>query len=374
MFLGDNSIGLMDMKAILTGLMFVICAQLTEAQVIRVPVGASYFVSKKSYSVSHTAYCRNTSQVCIYNLNTSVYETPNHGFNGRSQSGPHPDHNYPYSFYYSDNLEFYFTSDTLSSFKDTVRYDYSLYNVKNDCGARCPSNESMSVIEQYNFVSYYDSLVRVNNYGKDTITFNHYIVAYDEKMHHLFGLFNNLFDTLYCDSISFVVDSSVSIKMNLLPDAITYTDFLVLPYERIIPKLFFSTNAGLFADTTFIHGAIKVHATSRGDDTVIIIPLVFRFTPKEKSIVTTKNSTNVNSLKVINPITHGRLHLFANLNHNIDAIIECYDILGVRLYSLHDGFLEAGEHEFSAELPTGMYYVRMQAGDEVLTRKVAVVR
>lgn len=41
---------------------------------------------------------------------------------------------------------------------------------------------------------------------------------------------------------------------------------------------------------------------------------------------------------------------------------------------VHDGFLDAGEHEFSAELPTGMYYVRMQAGDEVLTGKVTVVR
>jgi photosystem II stability/assembly factor-like uncharacterized protein len=54
--------------------------------------------------------------------------------------------------------------------------------------------------------------------------------------------------------------------------------------------------------------------------------------------------------------------------------LSIFDELGREVRRVHDGFLDAGEHEFSAELPTGMYYVRMQAVDEVLTRKVTVVR
>jgi hypothetical protein len=363
------------MKEIFVGLLIAVCVQMVHGQVIRVPVGASYFVSKKSYSISHTSYCKNTSQVCIYNLNTSVYETPNHGFNGRSLSTTNPDHNYPYSFYYTDNLKFYFTTDTVSSFNDTVLYDYSLYNVKNDCGAICPSSQSMSVIERYNIVSYYDSVVRVNNYGKDTLTFERGLNdTYYDIMHYSFGIFNNLSDTLYCDSISIIADTSVNIEMKSSVDTIDYTNFTVSPFNRATPNFNFSTNTVLFIDTTFVNSTISLYANSRGVDTVIAFPVAFQFNPKEKSIVSTKGRVNVNSLKVVNPITNGRLHLFVNLSQKVASIIECFDIMGNSINRVHDGLIDAGEHEFSAELPTGMYYVRMQAGDEVLTRKVTVVR
>ncbi len=362
------------MKAIFVGLLMAICVSVANAQVIRVPVGASHFVSKKSYSISAVRYCRATSQVCVYSLNTSVYETPNYGFNGHSISSSNPDHNYQYSFYYSDNLEFYFTSDTITIFNDTVLYDYSLSDVKNDCGAICPSSQTISPTDQYNIVSYYDSVVRVNNYGQDTITFTHNNLVYNEKKDYSFGLFNNLPDSLYCDSISFVVDSNVLIEMNLLPDAMRYTDFVLHPFDRIIPSLYFSTDAGLFAETTFVNSALKIYATSQGKDTVIVMPITFRFTPKEKSIVSSSRKTGVSFLNVVNPIAQGRLRLFVSLGQRVDTKIVCFDVMGNIVHSLHNGFLEAGDHEFSAELPTGMYYVRMQAGDEVLTRKVTVVR
>ena len=66
------------------------------------------------------------------------------------------------------------------------------------------------------------------------------------------------------------------------------------------------------------------------------------------------------------------INLFIQVQGN--TTISIFDELGREVRRVHDGFLDVGEHEFSAELPTGMYYVRMQAGDEVLTRKVTVVR
>jgi hypothetical protein len=54
-----------------------------------------------------------------------------------------------------------------------------------------------------------------------------------------------------------------------------------------------------------------------------------------------------------------------------------YDVLGRRVARLVDGRKDAGRHEVHlrvANLPSGTYFVRMQAGDFTQTRRVTVVR
>ena len=57
--------------------------------------------------------------------------------------------------------------------------------------------------------------------------------------------------------------------------------------------------------------------------------------------------------------------------------LEVYDLLGRRVAVLVDGVVEAGRYEapFRAErLPTGVYLVRMQAGVEVQTRRITLMK
>ena len=57
--------------------------------------------------------------------------------------------------------------------------------------------------------------------------------------------------------------------------------------------------------------------------------------------------------------------------------IAVYDVLGREVAVLVDGTVPAGRYEvvFSAgQLPTGMYLVRMEAGTEVLPRRVTLMK
>ena len=159
------------MKALFVVLLTCVCVQVADAQVIRVRVGVSHLVSNEPTGFTSTKSCRNSFQDCLYSMIPAFYELPG-GYNKYTYAEQNPIHNYIYSFHYSYSNGYallYFTSDTLCLFNDTVSYGYSLYNVVNDCGASC--SQYLSNIEQYNIASYYDSLVRVNTYGKDTLVF-----------------------------------------------------------------------------------------------------------------------------------------------------------------------------------------------------------
>jgi hypothetical protein len=57
--------------------------------------------------------------------------------------------------------------------------------------------------------------------------------------------------------------------------------------------------------------------------------------------------------------------------------VAVYDVLGREVAVLAEGIQPAGEHEVTfdaAPLPSGMYFVRLTAGDQVLTQRVTVVR
>jgi len=58
------------------------------------------------------------------------------------------------------------------------------------------------------------------------------------------------------------------------------------------------------------------------------------------------------------------------------AVVEVFDVLGQKITTLVDGILPAGQHEttfLAADLPGGMYIYRLQVGDQVQTRKLAVI-
>jgi transcriptional regulator GlxA family with amidase domain len=58
--------------------------------------------------------------------------------------------------------------------------------------------------------------------------------------------------------------------------------------------------------------------------------------------------------------------------------LEIFDVAGRRVLTRHLGFLEAGRHVTStggrADLPAGIYLVRMTLGSDMATAKVIVQR
>lgn len=60
-----------------------------------------------------------------------------------------------------------------------------------------------------------------------------------------------------------------------------------------------------------------------------------------------------------------------------EASLKVYDVLGREVAVLVDGMMSAGQHQatFNADgLPSGMYLVRLEAGGQVMTRKMSLVK
>nr|WP_279304753.1 T9SS type A sorting domain-containing protein [Salinibacter ruber] len=57
--------------------------------------------------------------------------------------------------------------------------------------------------------------------------------------------------------------------------------------------------------------------------------------------------------------------------------LEVYDVLGRRVATLADEKKQAGRHEVSLQarkLPSGVYFGRLEAGEQTRTQKITVVR
>ncbi|MFI5265028.1 MAG: T9SS type A sorting domain-containing protein, partial [Candidatus Kapaibacterium sp.] len=52
--------------------------------------------------------------------------------------------------------------------------------------------------------------------------------------------------------------------------------------------------------------------------------------------------------------------------------LHIFDELGKDIMSLYDGIATEVKHDFSFKLPQGMYYVRMETAEGVMTKKVIV--
>jgi hypothetical protein len=59
------------------------------------------------------------------------------------------------------------------------------------------------------------------------------------------------------------------------------------------------------------------------------------------------------------------------------VVVEVYNLLGQRVAVLFEGEVTAGRHEVvwqALDQPTGLYIVRMQAGETTMTRRITLVK
>jgi hypothetical protein len=77
-----------------------------------------------------------------------------------------------------------------------------------------------------------------------------------------------------------------------------------------------------------------------------------------------------------NPFNASTIIKFS-LPHEANVSLEVYDILGRKVVSLVEAKLAAGSHEVTwsaADLPSGLYFYRLKAGDFTQTRKMMLVK
>jgi len=135
------------------------------------------------------------------------------------------------------------------------------------------------------------------------------------------------------------------------PHNYTYTDNTLIPGESY---------AYMLADVSYANVETKY------SNKVVTIVIPENDIPQELSL-------EANYPNPFNPKTVIRLHYAENCN----SVINIYDVQGILVEQLFNGPIEAGSYELTwnaADMPSGVYIVRMTAGDFVASQKVVLIK
>ena len=224
--------------------------------------------------------------------------------------------------------------------------------------------------------AYYDSTLKVNdNHSNEFYVFypdssNTTYSAMNEDS--AFTLYNNMPDNVVVDSCSIDIDTSAHIMLtSQLKDTNKNVKFTIAPFSRSSFDLKINSlrHARPMKDTIF--GLIRIHARSNSLDTVIKFSKPFLFLPAKKSNVNDPSEIKT-QLKIFPNPTHGILQMAFTTTQIVHLHLHIFNELGKDIMTVYDGMLPEGKRDFSFKLPQGVYYVRMETAEGVLTKKVVV--
>jgi hypothetical protein len=222
-------------------------------------------------------------------------------------------------------------------------------------------------------ISYYDSSHFIINpiqtkflFGIDTSLKLYSTVTYDQALE----IFNNLNDTVTIDSCLLAMASNSNIEMRTLKNSTAFTTIKIDSFSTSLYSLRFSLSTPLFNKDTQLVGSIKVHAHNSHFDTAFTYSITLDF-PGLKSGVTQHTSDDQYINIFPNP-SQGLLSVVCSLQKSSFLHLLIFDELGKDIMTVYDGMLPEGRRDFSFKLPQGVYYVRMETAEEVVTKKVVV--
>jgi hypothetical protein len=223
--------------------------------------------------------------------------------------------------------------------------------------------------------SYYDSTIkitpyRINYYFRpDTLNKKYYQIYDAEGVR----IFNNFPDSAIIMDWALEYDSIAKMKMKILLDSTELPSNTLLSRESYKHLMFsFQSESPALYFHTYTVDTLVFRINHNGKDSSYQVIFLFDFSPLAP------NGINVTlpekKIDIYPNPSGGALKIICSVDKSSYCYLTFFDELGREVQTIYSGFLDVGEHEFTAKLPPGMYYVRMQAGDEVLTRKVTVVR
>jgi hypothetical protein len=335
----------------LFGILLIVTA--SNAQVITLPVGESYFLSHWS-NRSWGASCRYGVDTCFFWRISAV---------NKIEIGAIPYSNCPF---YNHSSDFYFSAPIPLSFDDTVTHYIGLAYVSGPCmGAGCP-NSSFDV--HYQFKTYYDSCVRVNTYGADTLQFyvgnGQYLTT-----KNIMRIFNNYGDSLWCDSVRLAIDPSTQLVFGLEVEWLQMATFAVEPLSQRLLQFTFSSGASIFKQPASFNATLNFYLRFAQKDTVVTVPLYFIFEWQPDISVPSFPAQGIASLTSAS-FPNNRTQITLDLVAPQNILLEVFDVLGRRIDLIAKGFFEAGKYEFDVKTPPGLLFVRLQTLETTRTVKI----
>ncbi|MFI5263373.1 MAG: T9SS type A sorting domain-containing protein [Candidatus Kapaibacterium sp.] len=235
----------------------------------------------------------------------------------------------------------------------------------------------------YQVQTYYDNKIRIYSFYYNNIALydrrdSGVFFPYDTSFKKyspagiLLEIYNDKKENVIFTDWTLSFDSSQSLSFKLEEDSVPISSITIdsIRYKKNL-LLAFTTSLAPSTDYRYFAGTVQCHAHFAGKDSLCIIPLSFIFDRMPKSGVPLPDN-NANFIEVYpNPST-GTTHAFCKSKMNSLIHLKIFDELGKDMMTVYDGTLPEGKHDFSFKLPQGMYYVRMETAEGVVTKKVIV--
>ena len=254
-----------------------------------------------------------------------------------------------------------FFSDSAGSFRDSFIYTMVPNFSTHPCsGCNVETKRLISSVD-----CFYDSLIHTRSAGiffeprKDSFA---YLPGTN-----LLQIYNNRSEQISCDSWSLAIDPQYGISMTSTSDSLLKID----PLKNGTSSFSMSTSLPPSTILRKAYGNLSMHVRSASLDSIFIIPVRFFFFPAPASSVTERAKIQGSVTILPNP-SRGPTKLIYLSFEPLPAHIHIFDQLGKDVMTVIDGMLDTGQHDFSFKLPQGMYYVRMETAEGVVTKKVVV--
>jgi hypothetical protein len=274
--------------------------------------------------------------------------------------------------------------DSVGHYVDTVSVSY-IENAGN-CDAQfysCGDCHSRIDTIPFSVIAFSDDKIKIHTYVYNSSTYsneigNSVIFLYDTvKKQYLNStilaeIYNNKGVKAAFTRWKLAFDSSQSLSMKLLQNSIS-VDSIVVDSARYIKnlQLVFATQLAPSFSYRSFQGAVQCHVTVAGKDSIYLLPLTFIFEPAPKSGVSNAGN-NSNSLEIYPNPSSGPTHVFCRFIESPLLYLHIFDELGNDIIKLYDGVATETQKNFTIKLLPGIYHVRMQTREGVITKKVVV--
>ena len=194
---------------------------------------------------------------------------------------------------------------------------------------------------------------------------------YVDTLPLILDLVNKSSDTVTFDSIRVKIDPSIKLSIKVFNNSLPISKIKVLPFQTAQITVFFTSGFAPDPIATLAFASILLHASSINYDSTFavganidfysLLPLSIRHFED----YTTDFKIFPNPSPFIGKIWCSIIR--SELVH-----LHIFNELGKDIMSVYDGMLPEGKRDFSFKLPPGMYYVRMERAEGVVTKKVVV--
>ncbi|MDP4220875.1 MAG: T9SS type A sorting domain-containing protein [Bacteroidota bacterium] len=336
------------------------------AQQLKVAVGNDVFVTGRPSSVE-SCTCQNPRV-----LGECQYEVT-----GPSNVNP--------PFYVSDIGTIRFKADSVGRYVDSVAYWFLRYN-SGSCDERfytCWGCENHYENQSFLVNTYLDNAIKIYSHYYNTLIYGKVVdsgvvFVYDTAKNKYFGavskleIYNNKDVNVVFDSWRLALDSSSSITFKCEQDSIGVSSVEVTA-GTVAQNLLLDFTTSLIPVRPWrsFAGEVQCMAHFGGKDSLCSIPLIFMFQEMPRSGLSA-GVDKANDLEIFPNPSIGSGHALCTLKEATQLHLHIFDELGKDVFVVYDGGLPAGQHLFSFKLPSGVYYVRMETKDGVLTEKLVV--